>query len=263
MKTIGIIGTGHLGTHMLRLMTLNKLNLFLSVSDRDEAKAEKIANGSNVISVTNEENISCSDVLFITVKPDQVKSVCNDINKYSDHRDKKIIVSAAAGVPLNKLEKWTENRQDIIRCMPNILISRGLGTILWYSNKDHNKLLNMITEGPDSIWLDKEYLLDAGTVVSGCSPAFIAKMFETCIDIGIEMGFSESQSRQLVKNSLSGTSDFLKDTNGYQIIREVASKGGATEEGLKFLENKGFGHLLRDFSYTSFDRIKNITKFLD
>ena len=97
--------------------------------------------------------------------------------------------------------------------MPNIPISEGDGSIVWYSNKDsyrvEKQLLNEITDGPTNIWVKNENLVDAGTVVSGCGPAYVSKLFECYVEIGIEMGFSEDQIRKLLKGVFSGTSKLL------------------------------------------------------
>ena len=105
------------------------------------------------------------------------------------------------------------------------------------NHNEDREMLDIITEGPSSIWVDTEDLIDAATVVFGCTPAYVAKFYETYVNVGVKMGFSEEESRLMLYQTFVGTSKFLENTDGYTIMDQVASKGGATEKGLEMLEN--------------------------
>jgi pyrroline-5-carboxylate reductase len=268
MKNIGIIGVGSLGKRFVGLFCRNNLGNFLTVSDINQNNIDMISEQYDIEGTSNKYNIRNADILFLTVKPNEIKNVCNDINYYQDNHigRKKIIVSAAAGVPTEKISEWLKDDHHVVRCMPNIPISEGDGSIAWYvknkdTNKDyenHIKELETIAYGPNNVWVNKEELIDVSTAVSGCLPAYISKLFEVYRDIGTELGLSESEIDKMLKGAFSGTSKLLSSSDPEIIMREVASKGGATEKGLEMLDNDGFNDIIKRSVMESIDRINNI-----
>ena len=266
MKTIGIIGMGNLGTHLTRLMCRNKLQYFLTLSDKNPLQLKTIVDDVMISDTKN--TIQDSDIIFITVKPNCVKSVCSEINDALKNtcRNDKIIVSSAAGVPTNKINSWLNRKHKVVRFMPNIPISIGEGSIVWYSDsigRDDQNLLNTITEGPSFIWVKNEYMMDPATVIFGCGPAYVAKTYETYVNMGIEMGFPEKETRTMLRDIFEGTSKLLSDNSSKDLMEQVASKGGATEKGLEQLDKDGFGKMIRKSLFSSLKRINKITKSLD
>ena len=267
MKTIGIIGAGNLGKRLTQLICRNNLQNFLVVSDRNREKMEEITDTYDLDKTDNEDTIKISDILFLTVKPGDVEGICKDINEHYQYDTPKIIISAAAGVPVENIKKWTNNKHTVVRCMPNIPISEKEGSIVWYSENintyDVNFINDIITQGPENIWVNKENLVDVATVVSGCGPAYIAKFFQTYTDIGEDMGFSREQSLKLIQSSFLGTAKLLLKDSAESIIDDVASKGGATEKGLEMLDKDGFTEIIRKSAFSSLERIDKITKSLN
>ena len=263
MKNIGVIGTGNIGSRLIRLMCRNGSNNYLTVTDKDYDKGQILAYKHGICFEPIDKTIQLSDILFLTVKPDQIKSVCDSINKNCYITDQKTIVSAAAGISLKSLSNWTNNQHRVVRCMPNLPVSNGDGTILWHGNTndihpykcEDYLLLDIITQGPTSMWVDSEKLIDAGTIISACTPAHIAKIYGIYLEISKDLGFSETQSKLLLHNSFVGTMKLLSDTNYEKIISEVASKGGVTEKGLEIMDVKLQHIILKSITY-SMDQIE-------
>ncbi len=279
MKSIAVIGVGSLGTHMTRLLCRNKLNDFLAISDKDLDRANLLGLEHDIEVMENEDIIRYSDVLFLTVKPNHMKEVCDQIRESTETMrlssssswpapismsEPKTIITAAAGVPVSKVKEWTGGDHVVIRCMPNIPISVGDGSIVWYGKgPDGTKeFLEMITDGPNSVWVEDETMMAPATVISGCSPAYIAKFYQTYVKIGMDMGFTEPQAKSLMMESMKGTLKFLDSMGSDEIMNQVASKGGATEKGLKMLDEDGFTDIIRKSAFFSLEWISKITKSL-
>ncbi len=113
-------------------------------------------------------------------------------------------------------------------------------------------------KGPYSMWVQDEELIDAGTILSGCSPAYLAKLYQIYVDMGKELGFSQSQSRKLLHNSFAGTIKLLLDSSPTNIINQVASKGGATEKSLEVLDQEGLKDIIKKSIDYSMDRIRDL-----
>lgn len=270
---IGIVGTGNLGNHLSKLICSNMKINTLTISDINPYSASELGKElqkdfNRVWVENNTNNINTSDILFLTVKPNQIKSVCEQINMYSDG-DMKTIVSAAAGVPAFKIRNWLRGDHNILRFMPNIPISVGSGSIVWYIHEtfeDERKvkeMLSNITLGPESLWISDERLIDMATVAFGCTPAYVAMFYNVYLAIAMELGFSKSDSEKLMKGVFLGSSKLLIESDGHRIIEQVASKGGATEKALEELKQSGIENMIQDSVFSSLKRIENITKSID
>lgn len=251
-----------MGSNLVKLIFRNKLGPQLLVADQNVQTArEKLSGSDQDLLRPVEEVIQESNVLFLTVKPYNIKEVCQLIKK-SDHL--KTVVSVAAGVPTEKIESWLGYRHHVVRMMPNIPISQNQGSIVWYSQDPRlQNNLNRICEGPEFLWVKEEELMDVATVMFGCTPAYIARVFGVYLDMAIDMGFSESEARKLLSGTFSGTSELLKKSNSQSIINQVASRGGATERGLQVLTINHFDRILRESLRESYLRIQDITHKLD
>ena len=260
MKKIGIIGVGNMGMHLTKLIFRNKLGPQLLVADQNRHAAhEKLDGLDRKILKPVEEVIQESNILFLTVKPQNVKEVCQLIRQ-SDQSHLKTVVSVAAGVPTERIESWLDYRHHVVRMMPNIPISENQGSIVWYSQDPRvQNVLNGICEGPEFLWVGEEGLMDVATVMFGCTPAYIARVFGVYLDMAVDMGFTEKQAQKLLSGTFSGTSEFLKKYDSQDIVNQVVSRGGATEKGLQVLSHNHFDRILRESLRESYLRVQEIT----
>jgi len=252
---IGIIGLGNLGKSVYNMLSNNGLKNFINISDKVHEEGYEYVNMM--------ENVKDSDTIFMSVKPNDIKSVCKNMKGLVDN---KIIISTAAGVPIDYIENIIGNKTKIIRCMPNIPISERKGLLVWYSKEEVPKnvkfILHTITEGPDKIWVYDEKLIDIATVLSGSNPAFQAYIAQAYIDFGIRNGFNAKESLKLYQSSTEGTSFLLNKLSSDKIIEKVSSKGGATERGMRYFKENKLREIIHNSADLSLERIKNISKQL-
>ena len=260
MKKIGVIGVGNMGMHLTKLIFRNKLGPQLLVADQNiQAARKRLIYLNQDLFRPVEEVIQESNILFLTVKPGNIKEVCQLIQK-SDQNHLKTVVSVAAGVPTERIESWLDYRHHVVRMMPNIPISENQGSIVWYSQDPRvQNVLNRICEGPEFLWVGEEGLIDVATVMFGCTPAYIARVFGVYLDMAVDMGFTEKQAQKLLAGTFTGTSEFLKKYQPEDIIHQVVSRGGATEKGLQVLTHNHFDNVLRESLRESYLRIQEIT----
>ena len=92
------------------------------------------------------------------------------------------------------------------------------------------------------IWLNKESDIDFITAFFGGAPAYFFLFLEKLKKILERKKITPSLENILILKLLSATSEYLKINKSSfdKLISKVASKGGTTEEALKFLnaENK-------------------------
>ena len=238
MKKYSIIGDGNIGGRLFDLLNINCPKHDIKMTNRSTFGKIKIISESNIV--------------FITVKPKDIKDVANDINqiyvakhiKKVSYLRKGLVVSMMAGIKMEKLQEMLSWNQPIIRCMPNLPISEKSGCLVCYSNKnttlEHRKEFTEILKGPDIIWIDDEKYMNAITSISGCGPAFLSVFYKFYIQAAIDLGLPPDLAKKSIYPTIIGTTtliskEYNKDPSKdilSSIISQVASKGGATEQGL-------------------------------
>jgi len=247
MKKIGIIGaSGNLGNALKNLFLLNGYKNSLLLSD-------KIS--EDVIENSNEDVIENSNILFLCVKPKDMKEV---LEQFKDKKDK-LIISCVASVSTSNIKKNTQNLK-IARIMPNLPIAYGKGAITYFSNDLDDKdllFLEKILKGPMLLKVNDENLIDVSTILTGSMPAFIAKIAENHLIFGEKFGFTKEESLKLYSSTVEGTLEMLKNNSSEKIISNVCSPGGVTEKGIKFLKNNKLDSIILDSLLISYNSLKN------
>ena len=132
-----------------------------------------------------------SHILFLCVKPDDMQSLCHEIKDSVDSNT--IIISVAAGLPLELISKWFESDQrKIVRMMPNTPIEVSKGVALMCSTPQisvatvQEELNTLLRPSALPIWLDREEQMNAGTAICGSGPAYFFYLIwklQTVLDI--------------------------------------------------------------------------------
>ena len=74
----------------------------------------------------NEEAAREADVLVLAVKPQVMKIVCAGLCALAQTR-KPLVISIAAGIRIDQLERWLGGSVAVVRCMPNTPALIGAG----------------------------------------------------------------------------------------------------------------------------------------
>lgn len=225
---IGIIGRkGNLGSALACLLYKNNFNNRIIFSD-------------NNIDLIRKSNIIC-----ICVKPSDMENVLQDIrivereNTDMSQLNNKLIISCAAAYSIEKMEKYINF--PIFRCMMNLPIYLGKGTITYYSNNKinnhHYKILNKLFNGPYLQLLKEEKHLDITTILTGSMPAFFSHLSQEYIKYGLENGLEYKDILKLYSSTIEGTLAVLGENENSltETIRKVSSRQGITEAGLNIL----------------------------
>jgi len=257
-KCIGVIGVGSLGEALIN-MFLNQSHrssptMIYGGTKRDDRVKELIGksffdaveNGEVFFTTDNLVVATTSDILILTVKPGQIKDVCNQIADII-HKDT-VVISTAAAIPLRKLREWLPHTHTIIRCMPNVPCSIGEGIVPYISDiyRDHITTSNIMEDVfyPNKILeLSNDAELNAATLISGCGPAFFAWYSDCLSKIGGNV-LSSKHVKLMITQTMKGTAVMLETKTTDDIIKAVASPKGATETCLKSLQQANVDNLI-------------------
>ena len=123
-KQVGILGTGNMGEALTHGLLYGHLcrpeQIFCSDVRGERLKTVKEKYGVKTTS-HNAEVVKQSDIVILSVKPQIMKPVVEEIAEYLDLS--KLIISIAAGVPLDAIESCAQKDLKLIRVMPNICVS--------------------------------------------------------------------------------------------------------------------------------------------
>lgn len=262
---ISIAGCGNMGLVYARaflkynIVSENDLVLIEKNSARRD-ELQKLKIGEVVTSESSE--ISKSDILIIAVKPQDFENFSKEIKKIGE---KTVVISIIAGIKIKTIREKI-NHSAIVRAMPNSPAELGMGTTGFCANEilsteQIRKAENLLATTGRTIYFENEDLLDAVTALSGSGPAYFFYIVKNMIEAGKQMGFDESTSAMLVKQTMLGSFHLLNTANKSldELISAVASKGGTTEAAFSVFNEKKIGQNLQKGIIKARDRAKELS----
>ena len=266
MSIIGFIGTGNMGGALARAAAKSVAKENLLLADAYAPVAEKLAEELGCKAVTVAEIAQNADVIFLGVKPQVISAMLSEIAPALAKKKDFVLVSMAAGVAIKDIQKMAGGEYPVIRIMPNLPVQAGEGMILYdYTDNVSEKLLQAFLEAMQySGKLDRlpEKLIDAGSAVSGCGPAFVCLFVEALADGGVACGLSRAQALVYAEQTLLGTAKTLLQKNMHPgVLKDaVCSPGGSTIAGVAAMEQGAFRASVIEAVAASFQRTQELGK---
>ncbi len=151
-----------------------------------------------------------------------------------------LLVSIADCVSLAQLEDWTLGKVRCVRVIPSVTSEQrsGVSLVTWGPNLregDKDRMLNLFNSISRVVEVDEDNL-EACANLTSCGTALISAMMKEFVDAAVRTGaVKPSLAEYLVKEISIGSAALLeKGSLGFEgVIGRVATRGGATEEGVK------------------------------
>ena len=196
------------------------------------------------VTTENQKVTEEAEIILFAVKPQILKSVCEEL-KESIQKTKPLIISIAAGPNINDIDQWLGNNMSIVRVMPNqpAMIDQGISAMFANNlTKPQHRILaeQIMSAVGKAIWLNDENHMDAVTAVSGTGPAYFYLLIEIMIEAAINNGIDPEVARTLAVETARGASALSAATEEEMktMIEKVSSPGGTTMAALEYLESK-------------------------
>jgi pyrroline-5-carboxylate reductase len=203
------------------------------------ARAHAIRTGSD-----NAEAARWADVIVLAVKPQVFAELFEDIAGVVTREQ--LVVSIAAGVTLNAIERALGDDVRVIRAMPNTPALVHAGATAFapgrHATADDLAVAATIFSGVGMAIELEERHLDAVTGLSGSGPAYVFRLVEALIAGGEAAGLDPEDARRLATQTVRGAAELLV-TSGESpsaLRDKVTSPKGTTEAGLCHLAEAGF-----------------------
>ncbi len=267
-KKIAFLGAGNMAEALISGILSAKLisakNIF--ASDIDSKKLEKLKKEKLIqIATSNREAVEKSDILFFAVKPQNLPGLFAEIADAVTLD--KLVISIAAGVRIEKLEKMAQKPLRVIRVMPNLpaLVQAAISALYRGKNvgpEDMQLALMLLAAVGKVLEVRKEDDLDVVTALSGSGPGYLFYFAEALQKAGVNSGLSLNVVEQLVKETLFGASKLLSQSNesAEQLRHKVTSKGGTTEAAINHLEKQKFMPMLEKAIAAAVKRSKELSR---
>lgn len=195
------------------------------------------------------------------VKPQTFKDAALAV---AQHTGRALHLSVAAGIRSHSIAGWVGSER-IVRAMPNTpaLIGKGVTGLFarpGVTQTDRDRVSRIIATTGESLWFDREEMLDVVTALSGSGPAYVFYFMETMTTAGCEMGLSREQAQQLAIATFAGASALAQiSTDSPQLLRQrVTSKGGTTFAAIASMEDNDVRALFIDAIYAARERAREL-----
>lgn len=256
---VGFIGAGNMAVSIIRgLIQAGKNPESIFVSDIDDVKLQSITAEAGVNSTATQKMPSLVDVLILAVKPQFMKSVCQELISIDTVQ---LVISVAAGIKITQMEKWLISETAIVRCMPNTPALVGEGATALFANKlvsDHQKTLAQSIMGSVGLtsWMNNEKDMDTVTALSGSGPAYFFLLMEAMQEVAQELGLKKDVAENLICQTAVGASKLIleSDDSSLMLRKKVTSPGGTTERAINVFESGNIRGLVRDALIAARDR---------
>jgi len=243
---IGFIGAGTMGKAIIKGLIntgfIDKQNIYVSEATPEFAE---LASKDLGLAVTcdNKKLAQSSDFIVLCVKPFYMKEVITEIKE--ELAENKVLISIAAGITTESIEKTAQINVPVVRVMPNtpVLVGEGMSAVAKgkYAKKEHAEfVIEMFSKTGKCIEV-KEKALNAVTGISGSGPAFAYLIIDALADGGVKQGLTKHDALILAAQTLIGAGKMVLETGKHPSVLkdEVTTPGGTTIEGLNVLENEG------------------------
>ncbi len=268
MKKMSFIGTGIMGSAIVKAACKGNAPHDIVVTDYNQPKAQELANATGACFVkSNEDAVRASKYILLAVKPQVAKPVLAQIGPVIEecikNGEEKILVSIMVSISIEQIKDMLGTKVDvpIIRTLPNVAAQVGECITLCSKSdivtEEMYEEYKYILRHTGSFELLEEKKMYAGSVITGCGPAFVSMFVEALADGGVMTGLTREQAQKFAIDTILGTARLLSETGKHpeQLKDEVCSPGGSTIAGVVSLEKNGFRNAAVQCVLDTFRRI--------
>ena len=244
---LGFIGVGNMGGALVRAARRRLEGGQILLANRTEAKAAALAKELGASLSNNRTIAGNADYVFLGVKPQMMRDLLAEIGpELRIRKDRFVLVSMAAGRSVADIQAMAGGDYPVLRIMPNTPCSIGEGMVLYTPGPG-------VTEAEVQVFLEAmagagrfspipEKLMDAGSAVAGCGPAFVDLFVEALADGGVACGLPRAQALEFAAQMVLGSARLLLESGKHpgELKDAVCSPGGTTIQGVRKLEEAGF-----------------------
>jgi pyrroline-5-carboxylate reductase len=243
---LAVLGAGKMGGILIEAFVKQGLvspqNIFATVQ---HAAAERKSGAKLPVTLTTNNRAAAkkADVILLCVKPQTVGQLVDEIR--GELNDKKLVISIAASVPTDYIERRLRGKVPVIRAMPNTpsVVGAGITAIAtgkFAGAKDIETARKLFDAVGKTVVVDEKHL-DAITGLSASGPASIYIILESLAEGGVKVGLSRELATLLAAQMTLGAAKMVIETGHHPALLKdtVTTPAGCTIDGILELEEGG------------------------
>lgn len=265
MALFGFIGTGNMGSALLKASYKTFGREEITFYDSSKEKCTLISDQLNIVSrINNLDVVKNCKYLVLAIKPQYFTDVLEEIK--GAVTSEQIVISIAAGVSINSIKAVLGAQVRVVRAMPNTpaLISKGSTGISFSqdtfldSEKAH---LDSFFSSFGEYEVFNENMINAVICASGSSPAYVFTFIEALADSVVSLGLPRDKAYLLVAQTIMGAASMILETGEHPGVLkdQVCSPGGTTIAGIKALEEYGFRNAIMKATDACYKKATELT----
>jgi pyrroline-5-carboxylate reductase len=153
-----------------------------------------------------------------------------------------LVVSILAGVELASLRARFPRARSVLRAMPNLPVSEGMGVVALFGEGGSARELASAF-APLGLVVEARDEVEFGAVgaLAGAGPAYVARFIEALAKAGVERGLEPEAAARIALKTVHGTASMAaaRGEDMAALAKRVASPKGTTEAGLAELDAEG------------------------
>jgi len=246
----GILGFGNLGKAFSSALLCTgdvKADSIYVCDKSDEALSLAGKEHFHVYNISQiNQMIADTDIFCIVVKGYVFEELAQTIDK--DTLKGKFVVSMMAGETFEKMYSLIGN-VGLARIMPSIAIATNEGVIAY--TKVPDDLANIINKFGFAFEVAPGEI-EKAMAFAAAGPGYAAYILEAFATAGETMGFSPETASHIAALSFKNA---CGNINFRQTIKSVATPGGATEQGIKHMENSNISDIFAGAVRKAYERM--------
>ena len=265
-ETIAFVGGGNMASSLIGgLLADGCPSAQIRVSDRSDTTLKALEQRYSVAtSHDNRQTVAGADLIVIAVKPQAVHDVTTEIADLV-RRDRPLVLSIAAGVREQDMNRWLGGDAALVRTMPNTPALVQSGATALFANdrvsEPQKELAETVMRAVGlTVWLDDEQLMDAVTALSGGGPAYLFLVMEAMQSAARNLGLPDTIARLLTLQTTLGAARLaLESSEDVATLRKhVTSPGGTTEKAIGVLQAGGLEALFEQAVQAAHQRAREL-----
>jgi pyrroline-5-carboxylate reductase len=243
-QRVAVLGTGKIGEALVSgLLRAGKPAAEVLVTARRPERAKALHEMYGVEAVGNAEAAAMADTLILTVKPQDMGALLEELAPHVPAG--RLVISGAAGITTEFIASRLGDGVPVVRVMTNtpVLVDEAMSAISAgpHATEEHLVRTEEIFAPVGKTIRVPEAQQDAVTALSGSGPAYFYYLVEAMTDAGILLGLPRAAAHDLIVQAAIGAAVMLRDSGEHPVkLREaVTSPAGTTIAAIRTMEDHG------------------------
>lgn len=270
-QRIAFLGAGNMAEAMISgFIQSEKLppdQIIVTNRSNEERLVElKLKYGIQAVS-KDQLDYSTIDVFILAMKPKDIDGVLDDLgDKIAPNQ---LLISILAGISTSYMEEKLNDRQQVIRVMPNTSsMLRESATAIspgTHAGMDQLLLAEELVQCIGEAYIINEDKMDIYTGIAGSGPAYFYNLIEHIEEIGHQAGLDREMARNIGAQTLFGAAKMIleREKTPTELRENVTSPNGTTAAGLDALNEHGGGAAITEAVKSAASRSRELSEELE